>query len=225
MNYESTSLKICPLPSSFLLQSNVWKYYLTCLVFTSYNNAWWTGVEGVSQCLLISLMQAFNNQKMEGRKSCLRQIQFRKITWRQASDFLLVQNCLERFRTAEVGSLLASPKMPSVRPSSMCLFPYLRQKHCFCSCLQFRENSFLEERKPLLYKIGWKELVFRPNLGKKKLTRSSQTWRNEVVIQKDSKLFRYLGSYEAKCTCREINVIMKIYEHCQQLIDMEHKAQ
>ena len=39
------------------------------------------------------------------------------------------------------------------------------------------------------------------------------------------KLFRYLGSYGVKRTSREINVIMKIYEHCQQLTDMEHKAQ
>ena len=125
--------KMFPLPSSFLLQSNVWKYYLTFLVFTSYNNAWWTGVEGVSQCLLISLMQAFNNQKMRGRKSCLRLKQFRNITWRQASNFLLVHNCLERFRMTEVGALLASPKTPSVRPSCILyIFPYLRQKHCFC---------------------------------------------------------------------------------------------
>ena len=109
--------KMFPLPSSFLLQSNVWKYYLTCLVFTSYNNAWWTGVEGVSQCLLISLMQAFNNQKMGGRKSCLRLKQFRKITWRQASNFLLVRNCLERFRMTEVGALLAGEPKNAVSSS------------------------------------------------------------------------------------------------------------
>lgn len=62
------------------------------------------------------------------------------------------------------------------------LFPYLRQKHC----LQFRKNSFPEERKPILFKIWWKELVFRPNLGKKKLTRvkleQMKLWFRKVSV-------------------------------------------
>ena len=124
----------------------------------------WSGVEGVSQCLLISLMQAFNNQKMRGRKSCLRLKQFRNITWRQASNFLLVHNCLERFRMTEVGALCRQ----FVRPAYCIFFLICDKNIVFARVCNFAKKSFLEERKPLLFKIGWKKLVFRPNQSLKK---------------------------------------------------------
>ena len=108
--------KMFALPSSFLLQSNVWKYYLTCIVFTSYNSkVVWSGRRFP---MFIDFSDAaFNNQKMRGRKSCLRLKQFRNITWRQASNFLLVHNCFERFRMTEVGALCRQ----FVRPA-YCIF-------------------------------------------------------------------------------------------------------